>query len=125
MKKDERVAYSHAWYMLNRERILAKQNTPQYRERVRLYAERIKNTVFTAYGNKCSCCGEDCVKLLALDHVNNDGNKERYRNGRRIKSTGMYLKVIKENFPPKYQLLCFSCNWGKHVNNGVCPHKEV
>lgn len=22
-------------------------------------------------------------------------------------------------------LLCANCNWGKHINKGICPHKDV
>lgn len=81
-----------------------------------------KNIVFSHYGWKCNCCGESEHKFLSIDHVNNDGYKER--KGRGGSSDIIYRKIIIENFPDTYQVLCYNCNLGKARNNGICPHND-
>ena len=84
------------------------------------YIESIKIKVYEHYGNKCNCCGEEEIKFLSIDHINNDGAQQR----RSIVQGNMYLWIIKSNFPKDLQLLCYNCNCGKKVNNGICPHKK-
>lgn len=81
--------------------------------------QRIK--VYEAYGNVCKCCGESNYMFLTIDHVNNDGHIER----KQYSQGGLYSRIIQENFPERYQLLCWNCNTGKRRNNGVCPHQEA
>jgi hypothetical protein len=87
----------------------------------------LKSKVFEAYGGKkCSCCGETIQEFLMLDHIENDGAKHRKELGKTKSSgKGLYLWIIKNNFPPMFQVLCANCNWGKKMNNGICPHKEA
>lgn len=28
------------------------------------------------------------------------------------------------NYPEGYQVLCYNCNCGKSINNGICPHLD-
>ncbi len=112
------------WYYSNRERMLLHYKSDEYKDRIKRRNEEIKDIVFEEYGNKCTCCGEMCQKLLAIDHVNNDGHKDLMPSGHRNTGRLLWLKIIREGFPDKYQILCFSCNWGKHINNGKCPHKD-
>lgn len=90
-----------------------------YKGYKRKYDLRIKNEVFNHYGKKCACCGEDTLSFLTIDHINGGGTK--HRNQIKVK---IYNWLIDNNFPKGYQTLCFNCNWGKHMNNGVCPHKN-
>ena len=89
----------------------------------------LRQQIFDYYGSKCACCGETEPLFLTIDHVNEDGWKERQRNSKGNYSTGTLdrLKKIisnmKEN-PEKYQILCMNCNTGKHRNKGTCPHKR-
>jgi hypothetical protein len=77
--------------------------------------------VYEAYGGAfCRCCGEEELAFLSLDHVNSDGADERRRLGR-----GVLNRLIREGFPPGYQVLCHNCNLGRHINGGVCPHQSV
>lgn len=62
------------------------------------------------------------MKFLTIDHVKNDGYKDKIR-GKRYSGAELMRKVIKEVFPDTYQILCFNCNCGKARNNGICPHK--
>lgn len=85
---------------------------------------RFKKTIFEYYGAICNCCGETEPTFLTIDHINNDGNVQRMQ----IKTggTNFYRTVAKRieanDAPTDLQILCRNCNWGKHVNHGVCPH---
>lgn len=81
--------------------------------------KRTRIKVLEGYGSKCNCCGESELVFLAIDHVNNDGNKERKVG---LTSIATCYKIIRENFPPEYQLLCHNCNWAKH--RGGCPYQN-
>lgn len=90
----------------------------------REYKMRCRKTVFDHYGRKCNCCGEINEKFLTIDHVNNDGNLDKTPSGKKITGSDLCLKIIRENFPDTYQILCYNCNCGKRVNNGSCPHND-
>ena len=83
----------------------------------------LKIEVLSAYGDlACICCGEQNVAFLTLDHVNNDGWKERNEHGK-IRYAS-YARLKKEGFPkdPPLQVMCYNCNNGKRTNDGICPH---
>lgn len=83
--------------------------------------KRLKDTVFNAYGGYfCKCCGETIPQFLSIDHMNNDGAAHRKKIGGEL-----YRWLIKNNFPKDFQVLCMNCQWGKHYNNGICPHQTV
>lgn len=73
----------------------------------------LKNQIFSHYGNECACCGS--TKRLSVDHVNGGGNEHRIELFGKKNSSGMrfYLWLIRENFPPGYQVLCLPCNASK------------
>jgi hypothetical protein len=81
----------------------------------------LRISVVDGYGGKCYCCGETEPCFLTVDHVNNDGAEHR-RTGKAI-GAKLYRFIIKHKFPPEFQLLCFNCNCGRQINNGVCSHK--
>lgn len=84
----------------------------------------MKQIVITAYGGVCVCCGETEFALLTIDHVNNDGNNHRKRIGK--VAYYIYRHLIQNGFPKdNYQLLCWNCNLGKHLNKGKCPHEDT
>ena len=91
---------------------------------------RIKAATFAAYGgNVCACCGETESKFLTIDHINNDGaafRKAVYRKNKKGNTAGYhtYYWLARNGFPSGYQVLCMNCNYGKRMNNGVCPHKS-
>ena len=75
------------------------------------------------YGNgklACVCCGESRLKFLTIDHINNDGNIHRKKNGTSL--IAYWLKIHK--YPEGFQTLCFNCNSGRALNGGICPHQE-
>lgn len=72
---------------------------------------KLKLVVIAGYGGKCQCCGTDVWEFLSIDHVYERGADERRRLGRKsTNSASLYRKIIRENFPPQYQILCFNCN---------------
>ncbi len=90
------------------------------RQRIRL--NKLKKAAFEHYGGPiCACCGEDIEILLTIDHINNDGNLHRLLSKKACK---IYSWLKLNNYPSGFQVLCFSCNIGKHLNGGVCPHKQ-
>lgn len=87
-------------------------------ERMARIRRRRKDRVFAAYGGYCCrCCGETRREFLQIDHVNNDG----YQHRKRIGKASLYNWLIKNNFPPGFQVLCSSCNFAKG-HFGECPH---
>lgn len=89
----------------------------------------LKNQVFEHYGgHKCSCCGETIKEFLMLDHIYNDGAEHRREVFGPRRSSGssrtLYLWIIRNDFPPMFQILCANCNWGKRIT-GVCPHQSL
>lgn len=85
---------------------------------------RLKDIVYSHYGKKCNCCGETNLLFLTIDHIENDGYKEKTKSGNRRSGTPMYTLIVKNGFPESYQILCMNCNLGKARNGGVCPHKS-
>jgi hypothetical protein len=94
-------------------------------ERMRRDLIKNKKIVFDHYGWKCMCCGETTPQFLGVDHVNNDGFKDKNKSGKKLTGLSLYRKIIKEGFGPRYQILCSNCNQGKRMNKGVCPHQSI
>lgn len=87
--------------------------------------KKILDAIYGHYGSVCKCCGETQIKFLTIDHVNNDGYKERRRqNGSMVGGGYLYARIVNAGFPMTYQILCMNCNFGKSRNGGVCPHKN-
>jgi hypothetical protein len=99
-------------------------NPEAYLKRKKEYVARLKRKAIDGYGGECSCCGEKEILFLSIDHVNNDGNKHRKESNIHT-GAQTYKFVVESGFPKEFQVLCFNCNWGKHANDGVCPHKMV
>jgi len=95
------------------------------RVKQRKYYQKRKKQVLDKYGGNCQCCGENRLPFLTLDHINDSGYKHRKTIG--VGPRGghpFYLWIIRNEYPVGYETLCFNCNIGRHINKGVCPHKE-
>ncbi|KKN08420.1 hypothetical protein LCGC14_1056890 [marine sediment metagenome] len=117
------VACSRA---LDRDAVMCQSCADHNSQLVRDRGFRNKLLAFEAYGGAvCACCGETEIAFLTLDHVNGDGNKRRELKG--ITGVRFYRILRQQGYPtdPPLQVLCFNCNSGRAINNGVCPHKEV
>jgi hypothetical protein len=78
--------------------------------------------VYEAYGGSiCACCGETELAFLSIDHIDGGVGKHRQEIGGTAATLIRWL--IKNNFPAGFQVLCFNCNRGKHINGGICPHQ--
>lgn len=112
------ATWDRSYKMKNRSKINA------YKAQLR---KRDKLKAIEAYGYSCVCCGETTPEFLTLDHVNNDGHWDaKKRRGEKIRSgPDFYARLRRQGFPKNLglQLLCFNCNCGKRMNDGVCPHK--
>lgn len=88
----------------------------------------LRNAAFIKLGNRCSnpacqwlnadgtrgCIDQRC---LQIDHVNNDGYKNRHTIGRKGRIVGegpeaRYLAVLADQ-ENRFQILCANCNWIK------------
>ncbi len=82
--------------------------------------KRKKLMAISHYSNgrfECACCSENDLDKLSLDHINGGGTKHR--------KTGIYnlsVWLVKNNFPPGFQVLCYNCNYCKGAY-GECMHK--
>jgi len=102
---------------------------PEYRCKDNVYRKKkrqsIKLEVIQNYGGKCECCGETIMEFLTIDHINNNGGEHMKELGYRT-STQFYAWLKRNNYPKDdLRLLCWNCNSGRVLNNGVCPHKTV
>lgn len=86
--------------------------------------KKLKRGVFDSYGGKCACCGEEDIRLLSLDHINNNGSDHR-RELNRYGGQQFYRWVRDNNYPTDLQILCYNCNCGKYHNGGTCPHEDT
>lgn len=108
-----------------------RKNPKKHQIRLTRWITKLRLQVFNHYSDndiKCACCGERNLLFLTLDHINNDGARHRSElYGKRVRSNGSKILtwVIKNNYPDGFQVLCMNCNWGKHRNKGVCPHKTT
>lgn len=86
--------------------------------------KRTNNDRKKILGNKCACCGILDLDFLVVDHVKSDGNVLR-RNGQRTGEGLLYEATIGGVANLDYQLLCYNCNYSKHIGNGVCVHSRT
>lgn len=91
---------------------------------------RLKVEAMDVYGGACACCGESDLRFLTLDHVGGGGNTHRRLingNGRNGGGVYLYQYLRNQGWPtdPPLQVLCWNCNLGCQLNDGVCPHKEI
>jgi len=99
-----------------------KKNRTWKRKRERLYKLKRKIEVINHYGGKCACCGEKEMDFLAIDHIKGNGSQHRKKIG--VGGSIFYHWLRKSGWPKGFRVLCHNCNWGIHVNHGICPHKK-
>jgi len=107
--------------------VYCEQCNQKNRERGRKTAKATKLKVISHYGGKCYCCQESIIDLLTIDHINGKGAKHRKELGNgKTNYCGekFYSWLVKQGLPSGYQTACFSCNAGRHINGGVCPHQK-
>jgi hypothetical protein len=80
------------------------------RQRGKKRRARNKLLAIEHYGGCCKACGETRASFLNIDHVIEIGDKNREQGAH---STVAY--VVKNGFPPGFQVLCWNCNWLKYL----------
>jgi len=117
-----RQAHPEEWSALKRATNLRYNEAHRQEIRDKARDERIalKAKVIAAYGGRCNCpgCHVHHAELLTVDHVNGDGSW--YRKGKGRSTRDYYRDVLRQGFPPTYQLLCGSCNLAKG-DGPACP----
>ena len=106
-------------------------NDPEYRKRVsdysRAYNKRVRSEMLDVYGRKCSCCSEDNVVFLTLDHLRGSSDGVPVNHGfysRPSRGIGEYLRLRKLGWPKDgYRILCMNCNFAIGIY-GYCPHNK-
>jgi hypothetical protein len=101
----DRAVYTKLWRTLNPGKIEA-------------FNEQRKVKVLSYYGKDktLQCCWEGCSicdpDMLSIDHVNNDGAKDR-----KTRRTGnsLYLSLEKDGYPEGFQTLCHNHQWKKEI----------
>lgn len=100
----------------NRKKYRKRMSTEEGKERERVKGRNreyiSRQNIFDILGRKCVCCGETDEMYLEIDHVHNDGYKDK-----KGKNGWGKLKRVKEN-PERFQILCCNCNRSKHYNGG-------
>jgi hypothetical protein len=76
-----------------------------------------KIEIFKILGGKCVSCSYSGI-ALQIDHVNDDGFKERPYG--KISGGSYYTKILKKikEGSKDYQLMCPTCNWEKRLKKG-------
>jgi len=86
-------------------------STTQEKDKVRRDGHRA--AVIEHYGGKCIECDESRPLRLAIDHMNNDGNKHRKKINKC--GSGFFKWLVDNDFPEGFQVLCHNCNVEKHL----------
>ncbi len=90
------------------------------------YSKRLSNSNIPC----CKCCGENFhVDFLAVDHIAGkkqmDSEPELVKLGysSKLHPDSLQIWIIKNDFPPYFQILCHNCNTAKGLkdNNNQCP----
>ena len=84
---------------------------------------KLRSELLELMGGACVCCGERDPMFLQVDHVFNDGHKDRKKYKGGSISNASLLKIWNET-PERLQLLCANCNHAKVKNGGVLYHPE-
>lgn len=75
----------------------------------------LRRAVITGYGGACKVCGFTDARALHVDHVHDDGAAER----RRVVAIQLLRRIIRDQWPASYQVLCANCNSIKAHQSGL------
>lgn len=77
--------------------------------------------IYNHFGAKCADCGEDDIRVMTLDHVDNDGAiDKKTKNGKKQLTAPWYAKLVKsikagKPLPRRLQMLCYNCHFKKDL----------
>jgi hypothetical protein len=79
----------------------------------------LKKEMVTAYGGKCSCCGETELTFLTLEHIHRNGKEHRQIVGR----GGVWIDLRRKGWPQDgYTVFCWNCQMATRYG-APCPHQ--
>lgn len=128
--KDRTCSFGHSYECIDCRKKVREQNKDWMHKYSKEYKQNLKFSVMAVYCEGqpfCQCCGESIIEFLTIDHINNDGADHRRKITKRKDWGGhmFYQWIIKNDFPDDLQVLCGSCQLGKKINGGICPHKTM
>ena len=107
----------------------ARRANPLTWERERLLANKrnfdLKLRALQAYSVEvpyCTCCGTQEISVLTIEHLNNDGGRQRASG---VGAGGRFYQWLKTHGYPKnigLTVRCFNCNISRRVL-GDCYHR--
>ena len=106
--------YLKTWRHKNKEkiRLYRQQNREKKAEYDRKRTEKLRTEVLNRLGGECVLCEFSNYKALQIDHIHNDGKKDR--NSMSCDTYYRYLLSLSdEELHANYQCLCANCNWIK------------
>ena len=127
MTREERNKQRSDWHKKNRDKNLESMRkyyhatSKKQSEQAKKRNELLKKEVHAQYGSVCKCCGISETIFLTVDHIEGGGNKHRTIVG---SGTRFYVWLKKNGWPKGFQILCFNCNFAKHIK-GFCPHNST
>ena len=115
---DKIKQYSRTYYWKNRETEILKKMTGNAKRHRKL--RLLALTTYSKGVPQCSCCGEQRMPFLTIDHINGGGGKHR----KQIRNIGSIYEWLKrEKYPEGFRVLCMNCNHSL-AHYGYCPHQE-
>ena len=105
-------------------RMAYKENPQFFKDNAKRYRYALKYQTLSHYSKTgtpvCNDCGFDDLRALCLDHINNNGNKDRLKiMGKNYAGSGsrFYVRLRQLDYPLGYQTLCANCNLIKEIKN--------
>lgn len=96
--KSNKVAAARDYRRLNSDNIRQKDVLRRIRRKLKVISH------YSNGANKCELCDETRIGTLTVDHLDG-GGKQHVNNVGNI-----YLYLLKNNYPPRYRILCSNCN---------------
>lgn len=109
---EQRREYSRNYYWTHRvgRLLYARKHGKSYRP---VHRQKLKEAAIRHYSPEMNCvrCGFGDIRALSMDHINGGGGQ--HRRSIRKYGYGIYDWVIKNHFPPGFQVLCMNCQFIK------------
>ena len=118
MDAEERKIYNRDYQKTNRKALNDKSTS---------YGRKLWLKCIEGYGGRCSCCGEQEIRFLTIDHINDERPEfpdlKPAKGKNRASTKTLYRWLIKKSYPEGFRVLCWNCNsatrWGRD-----CPHHK-
>lgn len=118
--REESIADVRSWQAKNSERY--------HRSRREYESRKLKRAIPLVIGHysngrfECACCGQKERDFLTIDHIKGGGNRDSSELGIPRGGSSLYRWLIRNGYPPGFQVLCINCNLSK-AKHGACIHQ--